>query len=329
LKIVKFLASTGEGGLENVFVDLCNALSETIEVSVVVLKDSAVKDKFNAKVQVYTLQENGSRYNLFLYMELYKILRQINPELVHAHGAKASKIVYILNKILTFVAIASKHNVSKGKVFNTFPHVIAVSQAVKKSIGNNNVKVIYNGIPYKTPQKIPLKNTFNIVTVGSLRKVKGYDKLINAVARLAFDYHLTIIGEGEERKDLEALIHTLKLSSKISLIGFKSNVNDYLYSADLQVISSISEGFSLAMAEGILYAPVLLSTNVGVCTEILPDTLLYEMEDFPEKCTEVYENQEKYIECFNACKQIYSDMLSINVCAKEHVQFYEALIHAE
>ncbi|HIP12465.1 MAG TPA: glycosyltransferase [Arcobacter sp.] len=326
MKIVQFLASKGWGGLENIFVSLCNELSKNIDLSVIVLEGSLVKCKLNTGIKVYVLKRNASRMNPLLYMELNKILQDINPSLVHTHGAKASEIFYRLNKTLNLVGIASKHNVRKGKVFNKFSNVIAVSKAVKESIENSNSKIIYNGIPYRKPKKISLANSFNIIAVGSLRKIKGYDKLIKAVSQLTFEYHLTIIGVGEEKSFLETLIKKLSLSSRVSLVGFKSNVNDYLNTCQLQVISSESEGFSLAMAEGIFYAPILLSTRVGVCVEILPEELLCDIQDLTRKITDIYKNQEEYIGHFNDIKQNYKEKLTIKICAIEHNSFYQGLL---
>ncbi len=50
-----------------------------------------------------------------------------NYDIVHTHGAKATQITYLLNKISPFIHIATKHNTRKGKIFNKVKNVISVS----------------------------------------------------------------------------------------------------------------------------------------------------------------------------------------------------------
>ena len=70
----------------------------------------------------------------------------IDCDIVHTHGAKATQITYLLNKISkSFIHIATKHNTSKGKIFNRVENVISVSGEVAKTITHKS-EVIYFGI---------------------------------------------------------------------------------------------------------------------------------------------------------------------------------------
>jgi len=326
MKIVQCLASKGAGGLENVFIGLCNALSKKMEVEVIVFKDAACIQKLNKNIQVHELSSKSSRFNILLYIEFYKLMRNIKPDIVHTHAAKATQIFYYLNTFLKVSHVATKHNVRKGKIFNKVPQVIAVSKLVKTSIDNKSVQVIYNGVQPVLTKKQSQNKVFTMVSIGRLDKVKGFDSLINACSALDFPYHLQIVGEGKERESLENLIQKLGIENHVTLLGFKSNVQDYLNACHLQVISSTSEGFSLAMVEGIFYAPILLSTKVGVCVEILPDELLCDISDLTMRITNIYENQEEYLGYFNTIKQNYKEKLTIKVCAKEHLNVYQSVI---
>lgn len=205
-------------------------------------------------------------------------------------------------------------------------YAISISDETSETIKAKKVFKIYNGIPYIEPKKIEMPNTFNIVAVGGLRKVKGYDNLISAMVNLPFDFHLTIIGEGTERKTLEKLIVQCSLEEKVSLVGFKKNVQDYLYSSDLQIISSKSEGFSLAMVEGLFYTRIINSTKVSGCTEILSDNLLYDLKDLRTKIMDIFENYDKYTNSFRTIKERYTNKLTIDNCTKEHERVYEEII---
>jgi len=60
-----------------------------------------------------------------------------------------------------------------------------------------------------------------------------------------------LIGEGPKRKQLEKLIHQEQLQSKVRLLGWFGNIEEYLHAADIQFIPSLWEGFGLVAVEGV------------------------------------------------------------------------------
>lgn len=324
MKIIQFLHGNEVGGMEKFSIDLSNALSN--EHQVIFLGDSVFKKYLNTNVIFVELDIKRSRNNIVFLYKLFKIFQDFSPDIIHVHKQKSFQIMKRLEAFVDTPFVITKHDTQIKKAFYGLKYAISISQKTMENIKAKYIFKIYNGIPYVKPKKIEMPNAFKIVAVGGLRKVKGYDRLILAVANLPFDFHLTIIGEGSERKYLEELIIELGLEKMISLVGFKSNVNDYFYSSDLQIISSKSEGFSLTMIEGIFYSKVLISTKVSGCTEILSDDLLYDIENLTEKINDVYENQERYKQAFNKVKKRYKEHLTINTCMKNHVDVYEKII---
>ena len=324
MKIIQFLHGNKIGGMEKFCLDLSNALS--LEHDVMLIADPAFKPYCQENILFVALDVEKSRNNpLFLYA-LYRHIKAFHPDIIHVHKQNSIQIIQRLSLFLRVPFVATKHDTQKKKAFYGLDHAISISDETTETIGAKKIFKIYNGIPYVEPKKIEMPNTFNIVAVGGLRKVKGYDRLISAVANLPFDFHLTIIGEGSERASLEKLIVQRSLEGKVSLVGFKENVQDYLYSSDLQIISSLSEGFSLSMIEGVFYAPMLISTRVSGCTEILSDNLLYDVKDLSTKIVDISENYDKYSNSFQLIKKRYTDQLTIDVCAKEHERVYEEII---
>jgi glycosyltransferase involved in cell wall biosynthesis len=91
-----------------------------------------------------------------------------------------------------------------------------------------------------------------IVSVGSLRKVKGHDLLIDAFALIANQnpaWDLEIYGEGGERHNLESQIERLGLKDRVSLCGHVASPISKLRMADLFALPSRAEGFPNALAE--------------------------------------------------------------------------------
>ncbi|SHG44419.1 colanic acid/amylovoran biosynthesis glycosyltransferase [Salegentibacter echinorum] len=93
-------------------------------------------------------------------------------------------------------------------------------------------------------KKNQIEESFQLISVGRLDKVKGHKYAIKVVKSLkakGFPVHLSIIGEGEERLALKNLIKEFKLESEVSLIGKKSQaeVKDYLLSGNLYILAAV------------------------------------------------------------------------------------------
>lgn len=324
MKIVQLLHGKNYGGMESFCINLSNTLSQ--EHDVLFIGEAFFMDYLSETVRFVAVDTSKSRNNPLFLWKLYRILRDFSPDIIHVHKQKSIETMKRLDFLLKVPFVATKHDTQIKKAFHGLDYAISISDETKLSIKVKHIFKIYNGIPYIEPTKISMPKDFNIVTIGGLRKVKGYDMLIEAVSRLSFPFHLTIIGEGDERPYLEERILTLGLDEKVSLVGFKSNVNDYLYSSDLQIISSKSEGFSLSMIEGNFYSKVLISTKVSGCTEILNHTLLYDMPELTKKIDDIYDNYDDYVKVFHNIKSKYKESLTIGICVKEHEKVYTQII---
>lgn len=84
-----------------------------------------------------------------------------------------------------------------------------------------------------------------VIAIGRLNSIKRFDRLIMAYEAtvLKNKYNLILLGDGDERGNLEDLILQLNLQNKIKILGFKDNVYPYIKRASLGVISSDFEGF--------------------------------------------------------------------------------------
>jgi len=331
MKIVQFIASKGWGGAEDSFIELCNILSQTVQVEVILLKENQIAQKLDKSVKIHTLSSGSGRYNPFLYIELAKLLKEINPDIVHTHSAKAAEIIHRLSVRFPLRQVATKHNPRKGKIFNKLTHVIAISKEVADSMEGKRAEIIYNGLP-KVPNLFPRKKNdtpFTISAIGRLDKVKGFDTLVKEAAKLSFPYHLHIIGEGEERDRLEKLIIENRISSCVTLNGFRNDIPSVIASSDLVVVSSLSEGFGRVIVETLFYGKVLISTNVGIAAEILPEQLLVKEKRFAEKIEEVYHNSEEYEKLFAEVKETYQKQFSLEEKAREYIAYYQRILTFE
>ena len=91
-----------------------------------------------------------------------------------------------------------------------------------------------------------------VVAAGRLVKEKGFRRLLRAFAPLAErhpGWTLRIFGEGEERRDLEALVEQLRLQGRVELPGHTADLRTALRDASVYALSSHHEAFGMSLVE--------------------------------------------------------------------------------
>lgn len=113
-----------------------------------------------------------------------------------------------------------------------------------------------------------------ILGVGRLVSQKDFPTLIRAFAhvREQLAARLVILGEGQDRPQLEHLIRDLGLEAEVSLPGFTANPYAYMARASVFALSSIFEGFGNVVAEALAVGTAVVSTDCpSGPSEILED----------------------------------------------------------
>ena len=328
MKVLQFIGSTGWGGAEKSFVELCNALSKNIQIEVVLFKKNQIEERLSPNIKIVRLLSASNRHNPFLYLELWNLIKKTDPDIIHTHSAKASEIIHTLGKFMAVKQVATKRNPRKGRIFNKIDHVTAISKDVANSIRKDDVEIIYNGLLCES--SMPVKSAdsiFTLLAVGRLDKIKGFDILIKEVSTLDFHFHLNIVGEGDEKVHLEKLILELGLSEKVTLLGYREDIPSFIAAADLIVISSHSEGFGRVLVETLFYGDLIISTKVGLSMEILPDELLIEDFKIAKKIVEVYHNREDHNRLFRHLKKMQSKAFLLENISKEYINYYQYILN--
>ncbi len=179
------------------------------------------------------------------------------------------------------------------KILPQFNQIIAVSDNVKKHFNavynlGDKVSVIYNVINYdkilkKSNEECDLvldSNNINIVSVGRIHHAKGYDRLINVIAKLKeFDEQLTrrlkvyIYGDGPLFFELKKLIHSLNLDDIIFLAGQVANPYKYVKKFDLFILPSNFEAFGLVIIEAMTLKIPVLATKTSVTDKLINNNI--------------------------------------------------------
>jgi glycosyltransferase involved in cell wall biosynthesis len=95
----------------------------------------------------------------------------------------------------------------------------------------------------------PAEPRSGIVAAGRLQPQKNFALLLRALAMLPEDVHLTILGDGPLRPDLETLRAQLGLKGRANFAGYVQDVSPHFSAARLFVLSSDYEGFGTVVVE--------------------------------------------------------------------------------
>jgi glycosyltransferase involved in cell wall biosynthesis len=168
--------------------------------------------------------------------------------------------------------------------------IVAVSQAVANDLAkitgiqSEKIKVIYNPVitpvlmeksnipvdhPWFAPDQPPV-----ILAVGRLTIQKDHPTLLKALAqvRQSRPVHLLILGEGDERHNLEIQSKDLGIEMDVQFAGFIENPYPYMKKASLFVHSSQFEGLPGVLIEALFCGVPIIATNCpGGTREILAD----------------------------------------------------------
>jgi glycosyltransferase involved in cell wall biosynthesis len=161
-------------------------------------------------------------------------------------------------------------------------HGVAADMSTHLGIARRKINVIYNPLnlqyiehrsaepvthPFCSSGSPPL-----LLSVGRLSPLKDFSTLIRGFARLRAkrDCRLVILGDGEQRSELEHLASTLGVARDVSMPGFDANPFAWMRRAALFASTSLSEGCPNALMQALACGTRVVSTDaVGGSAEIL------------------------------------------------------------
>jgi glycosyltransferase involved in cell wall biosynthesis len=288
------------------------AQSGNIEVTFASFHDGPLINRLKKKGVKALVLQRRRKFDFFIFFRLIKLLRKINPDIIHMHGylsifygipaalvnrtpikvvtLHASPIpsgqTKILSKLMLYLGIAYQ----MLKISKTY--LIAVSKDIydsHKKVRNINpfcMEVIHNGIDIEeirthepTLKRYDIginESDFLIGIIGRIDKNKGHIYLIKAAKKLISEgksIKVVIIGEGALQNDLKAYCTLNQLGRNIHFLGFKKNIIDFLYLIDVLVISSLHEGIPYILLEAMAIGVPVIATDVGGIPEVIKDNL--------------------------------------------------------
>jgi len=298
MKLALFLPSLRGGGAERVMVNLARGFVERgLQVDLVLARaEGPYLSQVPKEVRVVDL---GAQRVLHSLPGLVRYLREERPQAMLSalnHANIVAIWAKLLARVKTRLVVSERTTLSRStenassirvkfipflvKAFYPYADVVvAVSRGVAEDLiariglTAEKIKVIYN--PVVTPELFtkaeePLDHPWFrpgeppvILGVGRLTKPKDFPTLIRAFAlvRKERPARLMILGEGEERPNLEALVRELGLEEDVALPGFVENPYKYMKRAAVFVLSSRWEGLPTVLIEAMALGTPVVATD--------------------------------------------------------------------
>lgn len=151
---------------------------------------------------------------------------------------------------------------SKGTKEDCVKNYGAISDKV--AVINNSVDIKNIALKASEPADISLPEGLPVIaSAGRLTMEKNMPLLLNAfcIVRKSRQARLLIIGEGGERKNLEALADRLGIAEEVAFTGFQDNPHKYLKKADIFVHTCLVEGFGNIIIEAMACGLPVIATD--------------------------------------------------------------------
>lgn len=224
--------------------------------------------------------------------KLSRIIKQLKPDIVHAHDPHAVAAAALAVSFMTSGKcpglIASRRVAFhlKGNAFSRWKYhqvdcFVAASDAIRQmliedGIDGARVVTVYEGIDLHRVSMEPATNIHAelwlpthapiVGAVAALTQEKGHKYLIDAAAlvvREVPDARFVILGEGDMRPALERQIKKLHLDKHVLLPGFRPDVVSFIKSFDLFVMSSLAEGLGTSLLDAMACSKATVASDTG------------------------------------------------------------------
>jgi len=354
MRVVQLVPELNEGGVERGVVELNREYVKKAIESYVISNggklDAQIKLDGGTHIKFDICSKNiftsFSRIN-----KLKKILKEINPDIIHVRSRVPAWLVYFANKKLNIKVVSTVHGFnsvsSYSKIMQNANAVICVSGSIKEYIQKhyqtpeNKITIIPRGIDLDVfnPKNISndfisnfkkennLDNKFIISSVGRVTQLKDYETFIKAINYVKKDIPnvkaLIVGGVRSDKEDylnsLKKLIIELDLKDNIIFTGSQSKIAEIYALSDVVVSSSKKpESFGRAVAESIAMNTPVIATNHGGVKDIIIENengFFFEVGNEKELANNIIKSKDLNFDGYTYIKDNFSleNMLKLNL----------------
>ncbi|MCX4337767.1 MAG: glycosyltransferase family 4 protein [Bacteroidales bacterium] len=229
--------------------------------------------------------------------------------------------------------------------YKSYDKIVCISRQTKENIDkwlcseslSEKTVTITNGVdlekfssaPDRLSEAIQLEpGAKYIVMVARMTHPKDPITLIKAIALCDNSVHGVFIGSGPLESSMAAEAESLGISSRIHMLGNRTNVEELIKGCDIGVLSTLWDGFGLVAVEYMAAGLPVLATDVdGLCEVVGDKELLFSYGDtksLAKKITQLLSDQD-YLEskkryCASRCMEFSIDRMN-----SEYLELYKKL----
>jgi glycosyltransferase involved in cell wall biosynthesis len=239
-------------------------------------------------------------------LDLSKLLRKQQPDVLHAHMVHANLLARVTRLIVSVpVVICTAHSTyelptgvnqtsavsNREWAYRVTDRLCDLTTQVSqtgverylfvKATPKHKICFVPNGIDsllyssdahIRSRMRVELgvENQFVWLAVGRFDEVKDYPNLIEAFAKLqSSDALLLIAGQGPLLEPIKSLCNTLNVADRVRFLGVRADIPNVMRAADAFVLSSLYEGMPLVLLEAAATELPIVATNVGGIGELV------------------------------------------------------------
>ena len=305
LTVLHLCAPAEVGGLERVVQGLSRGLAERGHevVVVAVVEPGADTAPFFGPIEeaggrTVRLDIPGRGY-LRERREVRSLLDELRPDVLHTHGYRPDLLHGGAARRRGVATVSTLHGSSRmgglshlfealqERALRRFDGVVAVSAPLvetlrQKGVRRESIHLVPNGW---TPPRDPLSRPEArealghpngdvpvLGWIGRLIPIKGCDVFLRSLIELReMPWRASVIGDGPERQELEALAAELGLEDRVRFHGAVHEAARFLGAFDLFVLSSRSEGTPMVVLEAFGSGTPVVATAVGGVPDLLEE----------------------------------------------------------
>lgn len=263
-------------------------------------KDHAyLSQAIKLNLEVIPIAENSS-FDIGVVKQINQAIRDNSIDIIHVHDFRSNLYGLICAKTMGIPIVSTCHgwisNNIKGKLYTLLDRlllrfhneIITVSdtmreQLLKSKYKEDRITVINNALviddykinrnnqKFRNEYLIP-KNKIIVANIGRLSPEKGQDIFLRSAKKILTknnDLIFVIIGIGQEKENLTALVNQLGITDNVIFTGYREDMIDIYNSVDLVVQSSSTEGMPNVILESLIMGIPVIATDVGGTSQIV------------------------------------------------------------
>ena len=294
-------AATGWGGQEiRIFEESLALIARGLQVSVIAQPGSPLAKKCSKikhpKFSIYSIQMSAS-WNLFNFYSIYRLVKKIQPDIIHTHSSIDSWLFSLCGKALSIPIIRSRHvsipvtnYFPKNAVYSFPDKIIASGETIRLMMAN--ISGVQGIDTYSIPAGVDIKSfdwkisskkfrdeiqiTPNhplIGKIGVVRGWKGHNYFLEAAKIILKKLPVAkfiIAGSGPGFEEISQKVTAKGLTQSVYMLGHRDDIPEIIAALDVLVLASTGgEATSQVIPQAFAMKTPVVGTRAGGIPEII------------------------------------------------------------